>query len=197
MLFRSGAEIDKGMRGVFVYNENTAKTIFLPIGKTGHGRRKMAGGWQPGETGKAGTQRYAGRGAYNSAATQNPIFADIYRRPGAIYWCEKYYSDKNDYALKDSNGNFLKDSNGANVFNVIKSSSFDINFYSMGFEGYSNGSISGSNSDRSRYRPGTLYRGLRSRLYGLHSPLLPLYRHSCGHSERDRQMAIWSIFHHI
>lgn len=143
----TGAEIDKGMRGVFVYNENTAKTIFLPIGKTGHGRRKMAGGWQPGETGKAGTQRYAGRGAYNSAATQNPIFADIYRRPGAIYWCEKYYSDKNDYALKDSNGNFLKDSNGANMFNVIKSSSFDINFYSMGFEGYSNGSISGSNSD--------------------------------------------------
>ena len=134
------------MRGVFVYNENTAKTIFLPIGKTGHGRRKNAGGWQPGETGKAGTQRYASRGAYNSATGKNPLFADLYRRPGAIYWCETYYSNVNDNSMKDANGNIIY-SGTTPVFNVVKSASFDINFYSMGFEGFSNGSISGSNSD--------------------------------------------------
>lgn len=130
----TGAESTKGMRGVFVYNENTAKTIFLPIGKTGHGRRKDKSAAWTGETGKAGTQRYASRGAYNSSANKNPLFADIYRRPGAIYWCETYYSNEKDNSIFDANGKKL-------YFNVLKSASFDINFYSMGFEGFSNGSI--------------------------------------------------------
>lgn len=129
----TGEDSPKGMRGVFVYNENNARTIFLPLGKSGHGRRKMMMGWMPNHpsvTGlKPGTMRYATRDLRFEAPGQ-PLFTDLYRRPGALYWCSNYSSA------------------GAN--DVKKSASFDINFYTMGFEGFSNGSIySLTGSDKS------------------------------------------------
>lgn len=129
----TGEDSPKGMRGVFVYNENNARTIFLPLGKSGHGRRKMMMGWMPNHpsvTGlKPGTMRYATRDLRFEAPGQ-PLFTDLYRRPGALYWCSNYSS--------------------AGADDVKKSASFDINFYTMGFEGFSNGSIySLTGSDKS------------------------------------------------
>ncbi len=47
------------------------------------------------------------------------MFYDLYRRPGAVYWAYKWYSD------------------GNTGFN--HSSAFDMNFFTMGFEGFQNG----------------------------------------------------------
>ncbi len=138
----TGEESAKGMRGVFVYNETNARTIFLPIGKSGHGRRKGIVNWNPTPKDVPGTMRYANRSAYWTFANMTqPIFADLYRRPGAIYWCETLYTDPNIIHKKGADNKFLKDSDGNPVFIVNKSSSFDINYFSMGFEGFSNGSI--------------------------------------------------------
>ena len=68
------------------------------------------------------------------------MFADLYRRPGALYWCKMYYTAEKDKFMYDKDGNLIKWNNNP-VFRVERSSSFDINFYSMGFEGFSNGAI--------------------------------------------------------
>lgn len=138
----TGVNSIKGMRGVFVYNETNARTVFLPIGKSGYGRRKGIVNWNPDPKDNPGTMRYASRSqfwTYNNMS--NPMFADLYRRPGALYWCRSFYTDRNVIHLKDSNGNFVQDNSGNPVFIVVKSSSFDINYFTMGFEGFSNGSI--------------------------------------------------------
>lgn len=88
----------KGMRGMFAYywdendpgNEFTAKNIFFPIGRSGYGHRKNAGGETP------GTLRYScNRNGYASVFENvAPLFCHLYRRPGAIYYArvpsEKY-----------------------------------------------------------------------------------------------------------
>lgn len=137
----SGASSPKGMLGVFVYNKDNAKTIFMPIGKAGHGRRKGLVAWSPGPD-KKGSLRYASRSEYNNGGVAHmiPMLLDLYRRPGALYWCEKYYTKDDDVYLKDDNGKFLQIGN-SKVFNVTRSSAFDINFFSMGFEGFSNAAI--------------------------------------------------------
>lgn len=136
----SGANSPKGMRGVFVYNENNVRTIFLPLGKSGHGRRKTEDkriGWlpnPPSQTGlKPGTMRYSTRDLYNAAANGQPLLADLYRRPGALYWCSQYTPNP-----------------ATGTLNVKKSSSFDINFYTLGFEGFTNGSIALDEVDKSK-----------------------------------------------
>lgn len=151
----SGETSTKGMLGVFVYNSNTCGTMFMPMGKSTHGRRKGIVNWNPNPKDGEGTMRYASRAAHmgqTSNITQ-PLFQDLYRRPGALYWCKKYITDENIIYLKDDKGNFLTDKGGKNkVFNVARSSSFDINFFSMGFEGFSNSSIqnTGDNATRSK-----------------------------------------------
>lgn len=135
-----GAESTKGMRGVFIYNINNSKTIFLPIGKSGHGRRKKFGdGWapSPGEKDPGGSMRYATRTAANPDFAKydnlQPMFYDLYRRPGALYWCERFYSSGwplNELGKED----------------VSYSESFDINFFTMGFEGFGGGALDGKAS---------------------------------------------------
>ncbi len=136
----TGAESIKGMLGVFVYNADNARTVFLPLGKSGHGRRKGVVNWNPSPMDTPGTMRYSSRSAYNDQCFKNPMFADLYRRPGALYWCKMYYTAEKDKFKYDKDGNLIKWNNNP-VFRVERSSSFDINFYSMGFEGFSNGSI--------------------------------------------------------
>ena len=149
----TGADQIKGMLGVFVYNKNTANTIFLPMGKSTHGRRKGIFGWSPGPDTK-GSMRYASRSEYNTGAeaqSYTPLFLDLYRRPGALYWCQKYITNQDDIYMKNPDGSFVLVGvkNDTKVFRVERSSSFDINFFTMGFEGFSNSSIpdSGTNSD--------------------------------------------------
>ncbi len=95
----------RGMRGVFVYNERTGAQIFLPIGAAGYGRRRQnryytqGGPFSPGELIYGGRDKNmageAGLGWYR------PILFDLYRRPGAIYWCYETYKnpDTNNYAI--------------------------------------------------------------------------------------------------
>lgn len=148
----TGADQIKGMLGVFVYNKNTANTIFLPMGKSTHGRRNGDIAWKPtGNNHTRGSLLYASRSAYNTdakAQAYTPLLCDLYRRPGAIYWCENYYTDRNYIHMLDSNGNEIK-VNGNPVFRVERSSSFDINFFTMGFEGFSNSSVSSGTDTQS------------------------------------------------
>ncbi len=129
----TGAESDRGMSGVIVYNRNTMRQIFLPIGQARYGHRKKRGGWSNNDT--PGTLRYAGRSDRVTDVTMNrqrPLFYDLFERPGAVYWLGNMYS--NAEAEKEG----------------IKASAFDINFYTMGFEGYGNNAVDnsdGTNSD--------------------------------------------------
>ena len=120
----------RGMRGCIVYNVNTLKHIFLPIGNAGFGHRKNEGGWQNHDLN--GTLRYATRSSYfsrnsSSLIKYQPLFEDLFRRPGAIYWCKE-----NKYKDPDNK----------------TSSAFDINYFSFSFKGYNGNatrSIDGEN----------------------------------------------------
>lgn len=137
--YMRGGSLKKGMRGCVVYNVNTLKHIFLPIGSLGFGHRKTAAqagsGRERTNKDSDGTLRYAGRSSYfsgNKASGEStiqyqPIFEDLFRRPGAIYWCRDYSS--------------------AGSGNPQKSSSFDINYFSFSFKGYSNDAASKGNKD--------------------------------------------------
>ncbi len=120
----------KGMRGCFVFNVNNSRNIFFPIGKSGYGRRK--GMTSNGE--KVGTLRYAQRtDYYNNDGTGNiqyvPLFYDLFERPGAIYQCRNRLESTNN--------------------EVKNSSAFDINYFTMGFEGFENGASNNNNGSDS------------------------------------------------
>lgn len=89
----------KGMRGMFAYywdgqmtgGGHNGRNIFFPIGRAGYGHRKN---WREGPGGSESTPgngilRYAcarGVPATSTFGSAAPMFASIYRRPGAIYW---------------------------------------------------------------------------------------------------------------
>lgn len=79
----------RGMRGCFAYNSETGKSVFFPIGASGYGHRKQSypyPGWGDNET-LNGVLRYAaGRTKLYPDPKERPLFYDIYKRPGAIYW---------------------------------------------------------------------------------------------------------------
>lgn len=81
-----------GMRGCFVYNRDTGKNLFFPIGASGYGHRKhslnslsgvlrysCSSRWGNFPTGAVGTM-------YPNGVSDAPLFYDVYMRPGAIYW---------------------------------------------------------------------------------------------------------------
>lgn len=95
-----------GMRGMFVYNASTStatlggNNIFFPIGRSGFGRRKATGGW--GNNHKSnGVLQYASRSEwYEKNSTTDagrvqylPLFDDIFRSHGALYWVKKTITD--------------------------------------------------------------------------------------------------------
>lgn len=125
--YTDGTESPKGMRGVFVYNKDNCRQIFFPVGASGYGHRN---------TKKGGVLRYAGRDAImNVYLNIWPLFYDLYKRPGAIYWCERYYKNVPYTPNKDWIDN-------------SKSSAFDMNYFTMGFEGYGgNDAMEGSKND--------------------------------------------------
>lgn len=89
----------RGMRGCFIYNKKNGKNLFFPIGASGYGHRKendRRGGNLHSKG--AGILRYASyQNAFLPDATANntPLFYDIYMRPGAVYWLNKYSKNKN------------------------------------------------------------------------------------------------------
>ncbi|WP_300741384.1 hypothetical protein [uncultured Duncaniella sp.] len=82
-----------GMRGCFVYDIRTGKNLFFPIGSSGYGHRKSYTG------GYSGVLRYSSsaRWGYFDAKTADytnglysaPLFLDVFRSFGAIYWFNK------------------------------------------------------------------------------------------------------------
>lgn len=93
-----------GMRGVFVYDSSTHKQIFFPIGKSGCGRRKSRT-LSFRNSDPNGGLRYANRSEYYGYKADPdmgrlpylPLFYDLYRRTGAVYWVEGF--DKKDTAF--------------------------------------------------------------------------------------------------
>lgn len=90
----------KGMRGCFVYNYKTGKNIFFPIGASGYGHRKHAlsvdGATYSGVLRYSCNPRWGYFNAYGDNYPQGvadaPLFFDIFRRPGAIYWLESNHA---------------------------------------------------------------------------------------------------------
>lgn len=106
-----GTSSPKGMRGCFVYNTQTGNQLFFPIGATGYGRRKTAAEWYSysGDKQGAGRLQYAWRSELYANKTElqyRPLFFDVYRRPGGIYWCNSITRDKDTGKIK-STTNFL------------------------------------------------------------------------------------------
>lgn len=79
----------RGMRGCFVYNESDGRNIFLPIGASGFGRRKM----KPIKNGSAnGELQYGFGDTFNKDLiknTQRPLLYNLNSNEGAIYWTQK------------------------------------------------------------------------------------------------------------
>ncbi len=82
----------RGMRGCFVYNEQTGAQLFLPIGAAGYGRRKQnpiySGTFSPGMLIYANRNQKMQENSVD-VPWQRPILWDLYQRPGAIYWCNE------------------------------------------------------------------------------------------------------------
>lgn len=89
----------RGMRGCFVYNKKNGKNLFFPIGASGYGHRKE-------NDSKGGDSHSKGAGILRYASYQNtflandradgaPLLYDIYMRPGAVYWFNKYSRNNN------------------------------------------------------------------------------------------------------
>ncbi len=94
----------RGMRGCFVYNSNTGKNLFFPIGASGYGHRKQSYVPTWGDTESLnGVLRYAaGRTKLYATPTGRPLFYDLYKRPGAIYWINQE-KPKEDAPKTDDN----------------------------------------------------------------------------------------------
>lgn len=85
--YNNESNTGKGMRGIFVYNRETGKNMFLPIGASGYGRRKSGYRFY-GSTDTGGVLRYANRSVFmpSGNAQKTPQFWNIKDNLGAIYW---------------------------------------------------------------------------------------------------------------
>lgn len=114
----------RGMRGCFAYNRETGKNLFFPIGASGYGHRKQnyTATWGDPET-LNGVLRYAaGRTKLYSPDTEKrPLFYDIYKRPGGIYWLNAEIPQ-----------NYFTPTDGVSLGWDINYFSFDFNFISKG-----------------------------------------------------------------
>ena len=84
--YTKGGSQANGMRGIFIYNVDDGRNIFLPIGKSGYGRRYV------GKNDDNGKLRYANRDAAmtQAEARYRPLLYSIYTNEGAIYWSGKF-----------------------------------------------------------------------------------------------------------
>ena len=149
------------MRGTFIYNQDSTSTlysnnIFFPLGTAGYGHRRSSGHYQWDENPAnpatdpatavfaqwGGMLKYAGRnGFYPLGATKiklRPLFYDLWRRPGAIYWLGKL--KETDLEAGDGNTKYL---------------GWDFNYFTMDYYGFGaadlqkKGSNTGTETDMS------------------------------------------------
>lgn len=81
-----------GMRGCFVYNSKNGKHVFFPIGASGHGHRKdrrLSYSWASNDEIQAVLRYASSRNTNFSYPDKAPLFYDLYRRPGGIYWLQE------------------------------------------------------------------------------------------------------------
>lgn len=113
----------RGMRGCFAYNRETGKNLFFPIGASGYGHRKQSytPTWGDPET-LDGVLRYAsGRTQLYPSPVERPLFYDIYKQPGGIYWLNAEIPQ-----------NYFTPTDGVSLGWDINYFSFDFNFISKG-----------------------------------------------------------------
>lgn len=113
----------RGMRGCFAYNSETGKNLFFPIGASGYGHRKQSypATWGDPET-INGVLRYAaGRTKLYPSPVERPLFYDLYKRPGGIYWLNAEIPQ-----------NYFTPTDGVSLGWDINYFSFDFNFISKG-----------------------------------------------------------------
>ena len=116
--FTDGRENGYGMRGYIIYNPSDGKNVFFPIGYKGYGRRKRYSNTTAYGEENAGTLRYAQRikdYTKSGEIEYRPMFWDIYKSPGAIYWRQK-----------DNDG-----------------SAWDMNYHTLDFSTFHNNAYSG------------------------------------------------------
>lgn len=80
----------RGMRGAFVYNSNDGRNIFLPIGATGYGRRKV-GNVGTGNSIASGRLQYSFSDTFFPGLLSNqyrPLLYNLNTNEGAIYWAQ-------------------------------------------------------------------------------------------------------------
>ena len=76
-----------------MYNKSNGKFVFFPVGASGYGHRRnydyepWGGTRFNAATNARGVLRYSsGRIDYYPEPKNNPLFYDLFRRPGAVYW---------------------------------------------------------------------------------------------------------------
>ncbi len=94
----------RGMRGVFVYDVRNGRNLFFPIGNSGYGHRKNGFLWGGPSQTVTGVLRYSSQNrwgyfnieptsgdntTYPNGAYDAPLFLDIFRSEGAIYYLGK------------------------------------------------------------------------------------------------------------
>ena len=130
---RKGSTKGKGMRGAFVCDSTTGTQIFFPIGASGYGRfktltennvynRQQAGygavvqyANRYAEMPKSGSSQPGTASSLTYGVEYKPLFWDLWRRPGALYWTDKV-------PKKDDKG----------VVTLVKGG-LDINYYTLDF----------------------------------------------------------------
>lgn len=125
----------RGMRGCFAYNSETGKNLFFPIGASGYGHRKQSykATWGDPET-INGVLRYAaGRTQLYPSPVERPLFYDLYKRPGGIYWLnaeipQDYFTPTDGVSLGWDINYFSFDFNFISKGNLIKSGGSDACF---------------------------------------------------------------------
>ena len=125
----------RGMRGCFAYNSETGKNLFFPIGASGYGHRKQSytATWGDPET-INGVLRYAaGRTKLYPSPVERPLFYDLYKRPGGIYWLnaeipQDYFTPTDGVSLGWDINYFSFDFNFISKGNLIKSGGSDACF---------------------------------------------------------------------
>lgn len=132
-----------GVRGVMCYSRTNFAQVFFSLGAEGMARRKRGGSWRNNDP--DGFLRYAARSNYFgfysgdlASLTNLPLFMNLYRRPGGIYWCRSMVNK--------------------GVSNVLQSSAFDMNFFTQGFEGFINSACENGNHANSDAAPIRLVR---------------------------------------
>lgn len=125
----------RGMRGCFAYNSETGKNLFFPIGASGYGHRKQSytATWGDPET-INGVLRYAaGRTQLYPDPVERPLFYDLYKRPGGIYWLnaeisKDYFTPTDGVSLGWDINYFSFDFNFISKDNLIRSGGSDACF---------------------------------------------------------------------